>query len=106
MPYPKNGDWVPCENIKLGAEYPEHAPEPDLDATNDAIQAIRFHRENTIPEYQQEMKDLAKDPKTPDKQYGKLVRDWTNRVGDDLDDMLPAFGKEPGKHSGSTEFMN
>lgn len=101
MPYPKQGDWEPVENIRLGPEYPEHSPDPDQQATLDACAAIRAHRERTKrPNFAEEDEaELVAD-------YQKLVKSHTQPYHDRIDDMAPAFDNDPGTHSGSTEFMS
>ncbi len=101
MPYPKLGEWEPVENVRLGPEYESHSPEPDLQATLDACAAIKAHRERTerptfIEEDEAEL--LA--------EYKQITKTHTRPYHDQIDDMVPAFGKEPGVHSGSTEFQS
>lgn len=96
MPYPEKGEYVPCENIKLGPQYPEFPREPNLDATLDAIYAVKYHRTKTVD-------DFLSDPQ---RAHELVIKGITDKIGEELHDMIPAFGKEPGTHSGSTEFQS
>lgn len=96
MPYPRHGDWEPVENVRLGPDYPEHPPEPNDAATQEAIEAIRFHRTRAV-------EDIVNEP---DIAHRLAIKRQLGLIGDELDDLVPAFGKTPGSHGESTEFMN
>ena len=105
LPFPAMGDWEPVENIRLGPEYKEHEPDPNEESTTDAITAIKMHRErlaanSDLNVVQQQLMQEADD------EHRKVVAAQKNRIGDELEDLTPAFGKLPGSHDGSTEFMS
>ena len=105
LPYPMGGDWEPVENVRLGPEYKEHEPDPDDRATDDAIAAIKSHRQRM---------EVNHDPNTvarqliddADSEHRRTVESLTDRIGNELDDLTPAFGKTPGSHGDATEFMS
>lgn len=96
MPYPKHGDWVPIENVRLGPQYPEHPDEPTEEATLDAIAAIKHHRLQDAREFVEE----------PDRLHKLAMKSHINKIGDELDDLRAAFDNVPGSRAHHVQFQS
>lgn len=82
FPWPKDGEYHLVENVKLGA-----GEVPTEDLTQQATWAIYKHMERTFEQHKQLAEEAT----------AKTMKEKTNRIEDEAEDLMTAFLNVPGK---------
>lgn len=99
FPWPSRGEYHPIENMGAhdgGCTCKNPNEPPDEAHTVSAVAALKYH----LGKSKQELIDRML--------IRKQLADQAviNRIGDDLDDTMTAFGRVPGSNDGSTSLLN